>query len=316
MELLQLHYFRTVARLEHMTKAAQELRIAQPALSKTISRLEENVGVPLFDRQGRQIRLNMYGAAFLKKVETALTALEEGCREVADMAGLERGSIFIATPTLHRLSEPLSAFLALHPTVNFRITQASLEEMSRLMENGDVDFCFTAVPIDVPCIQRLPVLKEDVFLAVPPGHRFAAKRSIPLREVAHDPFVGYKEGYPFRKMNDEFCLQAGFKPNVVCEVDEPSAISSLVQAGLGVAFVGACKSDKKSPLIKLEIETPVCQRTYQLAWHQKRYLSKAAQLFRDFVVQYFADLQKESGTSSTLSDDGFSPAKNKRNPAV
>ena len=71
-ELLQLHYFLKVAKLEHMTKAAQELRIAQPALSKTIARLEEDLGVPLFDRKGRNIRLNSFGKVYLKKVEMAL----------------------------------------------------------------------------------------------------------------------------------------------------------------------------------------------------------------------------------------------------
>lgn len=92
MELLQLHYFQTVARMEHMTKAAKELRIAQPALSKTIARLEEDLGVPLFDRQSRQIKLNSFGKAFLKSVDTALSALEEGRREVSDLAGMERGA--------------------------------------------------------------------------------------------------------------------------------------------------------------------------------------------------------------------------------
>ncbi len=69
MELLQLKYFQTVARLEHMTKAAEELHIAQPSLSKTIARLEKDLGVPLFDRQGRQITLNSFGKVFLKRVE-------------------------------------------------------------------------------------------------------------------------------------------------------------------------------------------------------------------------------------------------------
>ena len=82
MELLQLHYFQTVARMEHMTKAAKELRIAQPALSKTIARLEEDLGVQLFDRQNRQIKLNSFRKAFLKSVDTALSALEEGKRGV------------------------------------------------------------------------------------------------------------------------------------------------------------------------------------------------------------------------------------------
>jgi DNA-binding transcriptional LysR family regulator len=290
MELLQLNYFRTVARLEHMTKAAEELRIAQPALSKTIARLEEDLGVPLFDRQGRQIRLNAFGKAFLKKTEMALTLLDEGRKELADLAGSERGIIYLATSTLNRLSEPLGAFISLYPEVNFRITQSSMEEMAHLIESGEIDFCFTAIPIDRPGIHELPVLHEEVFLAVPPAHRFAERRSIRLSEVGNEPFVGYKEGYPFRTMNDEFCKAAGITANVVCEVDEPAAIGNLVRAGLGVAFVGVCGSDPKSPLPVLHIEEPVCQRTFSLAWHDKRYLSKAALNFKDFLVQYFEQL--------------------------
>lgn len=294
MELLQLHYFRTVARLEHMTKAAQELRVAQPALSKTIARLEQDLGVPLFDRQGRQIRLNTFGKSFLGKVETALLALEEGRREVADLAGMERGSIYLATSTLDRLSEPLGAFLAQYPDVNFRITQASMKEMAQLIESGEVDFCFTPMPIRLPGVCELPVLNEEVFLAVPPGHRLANRRSIDLCEVANDPFIGYKQTFPFRTMNDQFCQKAGFLPNVVCEVDEPAAIGSLVRAGLGVAFVGACNTSAESRLIRLHIDQPVCQRTFQLIWREKTYLSRAACRFRDFVVQYFAGTQNKA----------------------
>ena len=100
MDLLQLHYFRTVARLQHMTMAAEVLNVAQPALSKTIARLERELGVPLFDRQGRRIRLNRYGEAFLDKVDRALNLLEQAKQEVADMAGAEKGTIHLATVTM------------------------------------------------------------------------------------------------------------------------------------------------------------------------------------------------------------------------
>lgn len=88
MDLLQLKYFQKVPRLEHMTKAAHELHIAQPALSMMIARLENDLGVPLFDRHGRQIRLNAYGKALLIKVEKALL----GRREITEMSGLEDGA--------------------------------------------------------------------------------------------------------------------------------------------------------------------------------------------------------------------------------
>src|SRR5438309_3725141 len=103
MDLLQLKYFQTVARLEHMTQAARQLEIAQPSLSQTIARLEEELGVPLFDRQGRQIRLNQFGRTFLRRVERIFAELEDGRRELADLAGLEQGRVSLSmfsTPLL------------------------------------------------------------------------------------------------------------------------------------------------------------------------------------------------------------------------
>jgi len=287
MELLQLQYFRTVAKMEHMTKAAERLHIAQPALSKTIARLEEDVGVPLFDRQGRQIRLNAFGRAFLNKVDAALALLEEGRKEVRELAGMEHGTIHLATSTLDRLSDALGDFVALYPDVHFRITQASMEEMERLIEAGEVDLCFTALPIDRPNIRAATVLTEEVYLAVPSGHRFVHRSSVKLRDLADDPFIGYKEGMPFQLMNDMFFREAGFVPNFVCRVDEPSAIASLVRAGLGVALVGNCGGPDTFPRV-LSIEAPNCRRNFQLAWSENRYLSMAARRFKDFIGSYFA----------------------------
>ncbi|AGN70517.1 LysR family transcriptional regulator [Paenibacillus caseinilyticus] len=297
MELLQLQYFRTVARMEHMTKAAQELRIAQPALSKTIARLEKDVGVPLFDRDGRQIRLNTYGRTFLDKVEAALTLLEEGQREVADLAGLEHGSIHLAASTLERLSEPLSGFLSLHPKVSLRITQAAMVEMAHQMEAGELDLCFTPLPMDGPDWGSVSVLKEEVYLAVPPGHRLAGRKSVRLSEAAEEPFIGYKEGYHFQKMNDGFFRAAGFMPHFVCRVDEPAAIAKLVGSGLGVALTGGC-GGPNAPIHLLSIDDPVCRREFQLVWHNKRYLSMAARKFRDYMVEYFAAEEAHLGPRS------------------
>ncbi|MXQ55761.1 LysR family transcriptional regulator [Shimazuella alba] len=289
MELLQLHYFRTVAQLEHMTKAAEELHIAQPALSQSISRLEKDLGVPLFDRKGRQIKLNSYGKIFLQKAETALKVLEEGQRELSDRAGMEYTSIYIVASAIDRLSGALKKFLSMHPKINFRITQASMDNMAQLIEDPEVDFCFTAVPIVRPGVFTIPVLKEEIFLGVPPGHRFANRSKISLSEAANEPFINYRKGYPFRIMNDTLCYEAGFSPNVVCEADDPGSIASLVRAGLGVAFVGSCKID--DDLTKLRINEPACHRIYELVWLKDRYLSLAARNFRDFLVAYFLELQ-------------------------
>lgn len=288
MELLQLRYFQTVARTEHMTKAAQELHIAQPALSKTISRLEADVGVPLFDRHGGRIRLNTFGKLYLDKVERALRLLEEGQKEINELAGLEHGSIHLATSTLDPLSEPLSRFLAEHPDVNFQISQAGTDEMMKMMELGEVDLCFTSMDMEQSEWSQATVLREDVYLAVPQGHRLAVRKSINLNELENEAFIGYKEEFIFQQMNDKFLKEAGITPRYVCRVDDPPAIASLVRAGLGVALFG-CLHVQDAKLKLLPIVQPECQRHYRIIWHEKRYLSLAARKFRDFVIQHFSD---------------------------
>ncbi|MGG3837626.1 LysR family transcriptional regulator [Paenibacillus thiaminolyticus] len=300
MEMLQLKYFLTVARLEHMTKAAQELHIAQPALSKTISRLEEDVGVPLFDRQGRQIRLNPFGKILQKKAQTALQMLEEARREIADLSGMEQGRIHLCLSNMEQLRDPLKMFLTRYPEVHFQIVQSAMADMEQLLESNEVDFFLTALPIQHPGIRQLPLLNEEVYLAVPPGHPLANRQSIDLIEAADEPFVGYKEGYPYRRMNDEFCRQAGFQPKVVCEVEDPASIAELVRAGFGIAFVGECRSSQELSLVKLRINQPACQRSFHIAWLEHRYLSKAALAFKDFLIQYFAGLGMSDSNSSRL----------------
>ncbi|MCM3625785.1 LysR family transcriptional regulator [Paenibacillus glycanilyticus] len=289
MELLQLQYFRTVAKYEHMTKAAEELRIAQPALSKTISRLEEDVGVPLFDRQNRQIRLNRFGKAFLQQVETALGALDEGRRELTDMLEAEQGTIRLATSTLNRLSSSISAFRKENPEILFRVVQippASSSDMISLLERGDVDLCFIAAPLNQPWIREQIVLKATVNLAVPITHRLAARDSISLAETENEAFIEYHAEHPFRHINDRYCEAAGISRNVICEVDEPSALWSLVQAGLGIAFVP--HNTNEDPNVKLlSIESPACEREFSIAWNEKRYLPRAAKQYMAFLGTYF-----------------------------
>ncbi|GIP19472.1 LysR family transcriptional regulator [Paenibacillus montaniterrae] len=292
MELLQLQYFRTTARLEHMTKAAEQLHIAQPALSKTISRLEEDLGVPLFDRANRQIRLNAFGKAFLSKVEAALSLLEEGQQEVTDMAGLERGTISIATNVLNRLTPAIVAFREQYPEVRFRINQIAPAETSTiadLLDQGSVDLGFGPMSLDKQGIQVLPVLQAEVFLAVPRGHRLEHESSIVLQQVAEDPFIEYKVGHPFREINDEISRKAGIQRTIVCEVEEPAALGSLVEAGLGVAFVPGCKGDEIPQFTRLHIEGTDNRRAFSVAWNETRYQSKAASAFQQFLVEYFAD---------------------------
>jgi DNA-binding transcriptional LysR family regulator len=290
MDLLQLRYFQVVARLENVTRAAKELHIAQPSLSKTIARLEESVGVPLFERQGRRIRLNQFGKTFLKRVERSLNELEEGQRELADLAGLERGSVTVGATTARLLPKLFRDYLAHHPDVKFKLFQVTkqLEIQERLM-NGEIDLCISSLPIDQLEIHCEPLIIEEIFLAVPPKHRFAGLKSIQLKEVADEPFIHSTTECGLREITNDFCQHAGFTPNIAFESATPEVICSLVKAGFGIAFIPEYwwEGNYTDSLVKLHIENPTCQRTIWLSWVKERYMSVAARDFSKFVIEWF-----------------------------
>ncbi|WP_152654535.1 LysR family transcriptional regulator [Oceanobacillus sp. CFH 90083] len=289
MELLQLKYFLTVARLEHMTRAAEELHIAQPALSRTIQRLEEDLGVPLFDRKPRQIRLNPYGKAFEAKAKAAIHLLEEGRREVEDLSGLKQGRLHLALMNMEQVKEPLQNFLSEYQDINIQIYQFSTEDFKNLKKTQEIDFHLTSLPIQLEGYSEIPLIREKLYLAVPHEHKYADRESIHLNDVSEEPFVGYKENSPLRMMNDELCRQAGFRPKMVCETEEPASIADLVRSGFGIAIVGGCKSGEELNLVKIPIEDPTGERIFRIAWQENRYLSKAAIAFREFIVNHFKE---------------------------
>ncbi|UOY92365.1 LysR family transcriptional regulator [Ectobacillus sp. JY-23] len=290
MELLQLEYFRTVARLEHMTKAAKELQIAQPSLSKTIARLEEDLGVPLFDRQNRHIRLNAYGKLFLARVNNVFNELQEGKREVLALTEHVQNTIVLAVSIPRVLPDLLGSFLQLHPNARFQQFLEGASSMEHLLTQAEIDFCISSVPMIGEDVIWEPLITEEIFLIVPPGHHLAKRERIRLDEVRNERFVSMNTGYGFRNLTDSFCSQAGFTPQIAFEGDEPGVIRDLVQQGLGVAFVPGISwvRDESSFPNRIRITHPTCQRTIGIGWSKRRYLSPVATEFRSFVTDYFA----------------------------
>ncbi|MGA5199502.1 LysR family transcriptional regulator, partial [Streptomyces exfoliatus] len=140
MDLLQLRYFQAVARYEHISRAAEELRVAQPSLSRTLGRLEAELGSPLFDRQGRRIRLNQYGAIFLRHVDRALRELDDGRRALRDARDTGLGRVSVASETLLTITHLLGSFRAAYPRADSRLFQSTAQEMGRQLRAGEVDF--------------------------------------------------------------------------------------------------------------------------------------------------------------------------------
>ena len=152
MDLLQLRYFQAVARHQHVSRAAAELHVAQPALSRAIARLETELGVPLFDRRGRRIRLNRFGAMFLARAGRALGELDQGQHELRDAAGLAQGTVAVAAETLRTLSGLVAGFLAGHPGVSFRLYQSPAPVMA-----ARIAVLVAALAVSALFVMRSPV---------------------------------------------------------------------------------------------------------------------------------------------------------------
>jgi DNA-binding transcriptional LysR family regulator len=163
--------------------------------------------------------------------------------------------------------------------------------MAQQLGKGDYDLCITSPPLQQTGVASVSLLTEDIYLAVPAWHRLAQRSSIRLQEVAEEPFIGLKPEYSLRRLTDGFCQQAGFRPQIAFESDEPSTIRGLIRAGLGIAFVPALSwrgAVEPTVVVEIPIAEPRCQRTIGLSWRSGRPLSRAAEEFREFAIRYFA----------------------------
>ncbi|WFA88333.1 LysR family transcriptional regulator [Paenibacillus amylolyticus] len=287
MELLQLKYFLTVARCEHVTEAAGKLHVTQSSLSKTIQRLEDDLGVPLFDRIGRKLRLNDFGRTFLQRTEKALFELEQGKREIADLSNPDQGTLQLAVTTASTLPGILREFRKNKPDIQFHVQMVSLENMSRLLHRGEVDFCLSSPPIEGDDIKCQILYDDPIVVAVPMGHRYADRSSIQLSELKDEWFVGVKQGYGVRDMVDSVCQSAGFLPKYVYEGDEPARLTALVEAEIGLAFIPSTARNPHERIKYLQVEEHQLVRKIALLSHKNRYISKAALEFRSVVMDYF-----------------------------
>lgn len=288
MELLQLKYFQLVARLQHMTKAARELNVSQPSLSITISRIEEELGAPLFIRKGRNIVLNEYGKTFYNHVDTILNELENAKQEIKDLVGTQNKQISIEATSASILTGILKEFMSANNGCSIRQSIGTMQEIESHLRTGELDFAITFPPISNQNIESILLIEEVLDLVVPITHRFANRKSIKLEEVSSDQFICMVKGTSFRELTDSLCHTAGFTPNVIFEGDF-QLMSELLLSGNGVSLVpkSFCKAYSNPLIAFLEIESPICRRTVSLSYLKNKHLSEFAKAFKQFVIDYY-----------------------------
>ncbi|MFF4195420.1 LysR family transcriptional regulator [Nonomuraea sp. NPDC001831] len=287
MDLNALRQFLVVARLEHLSAAAEELRVAQPSLSRTIARLESELGTPLFDRGGR-LRLNGAGTLFRGFVERALGELDAGRRAVAEAVGEGFGTVRLASETFLTLTGPLAAYKRAHPAAEIELHWAPADDMSRRLRAQEFDLCVASQPIHADGLEAAELLDEPVGLATALDHPLAGRTSVTIDDLADQPFVTARKGHWQRRLLDRLFAARGRTPRIVCEGDESSAIADLISTGLGIGLVPslARRSTTRAPLAWVDVDDPDCRRTLTLFWGADSHLSTAARLMRTTITSW------------------------------
>lgn len=291
MNLQQLGYFVAVARSRNFTRAAESCFVAQPALSQQIHKLEQELGLPVFERHRRGVGLTVAGAAFLAYAEQVLKLVDEGKQRVSDLKKVRHGSIaVVCLPTIatYWLPRIISEYRQAYPEVEVQIQ----ERVGCTLE----DFCNAIADIGIVQLDEEPDVRssklvqfermfvDELVLVLPKGHRLAmhppGSDPVPLREVAGEPFVLPKAACGMGRVIARAFAEAGFQPRVRLETSQVEAVCEMVSAGLGVGLMPGLAMHRPYPNISWRtVSKPVPKRTIAMARPANHTLSPAVDAF-------------------------------------
>ena len=300
MEIQQFRYFLTAARYENLTKAAEELHIAQPALSQSVKRLETELGVSLFDRKNHRIELNEQGKLLKKRLIPLMDSIDNLKDELWESVYSSEGTIYLNFLSASNLiTNCIISYRAQKPDVQFQVSQLEM------MENCDIHIeSRIAMSVTPPHPQELPegivrreYLREEIFLAVPPDSKFAKHKTIDLREVKEENFIRLGNGWQLRMICDDFCRRAGIRPQAVFESNSPESVRNLVAAGLGIGFwpEKAWGGPPGHGVVLIPIRYPICRRDLVVTMFEQAKDKPVVDEFMDYFCRYFEKETLESG---------------------
>ena len=288
MNLRQLYYFKTIAELEHYTRAAEALYVSQSSLSHAIRELENELHVELFTRQGRNIKLTKHGELFYPHVKKTIETLENGISQLQDYIDPNRGTV------------SLSAFSSLDPFVSDAIVQYlsatgrvdvrfqyehdGFHEIHQKLVRGEIDLAF-ATKIDDPRLDGVRIGTHRLVLLVPEKHPLAKRSTISLKELDGENFTTYDADSQLGVQIKEYLRQLDVKPNIVMEARQDIVIYGLVSSGHSVAITPLPLSGAPYNVTAVPISDDIPQRDLYLLWNKDRYMPPAAGYFRDFITR-------------------------------
>ena len=297
MELIQLRYFKEVANQENFTRAAETLHITQSALSKSIAKLESEVGIRLFERVGNRIVLNQFGRRFLKESGMVLARLEDSVRAVREMAGLEQGEVRIAISKEIFIDHLIKQFLMDFPDVAFHCYLVAPEQMRDALDEGTIDLAVTTERPEGTGILWQAMYLDQLEVILGFDHPLAGQKILHLEQLKDERFVITNSNYDMKNMIEKLCSFAGFEPKIMYEGTAMDMPMDFVASGDAIMItphsitVGVSRIMVDKPFvatIPLANDYPDLQKTVGVAFKEGHYQSLASQEFYNRMLEFYS----------------------------
>lgn len=291
MEIDQLRYFLGAAERGNFTRAAEDLQISQPALSRSIQKLEEELGQPVFERKTRSIVLTEAGTLLQSRAQQILSIIEDTKSEITDDG--ESGRIRVgAIPTIapYFLPEILKQFSQAFPSASLIVQENTTDQLLKSCTQGEIDLAILALPVPVKYLEVEELFEEELLLVLPLDHPLVEKPKINLADIAALPFVLLDEAHCLSDNIVSFCRQRSVQPVSVGRTSQLTMVQELVSLSHGISMIPkmARQRDQSDRRVYRSLSKPVPTRTLAIAWNPYRFQSKLIKAFRDFLHEQAA----------------------------
>jgi DNA-binding transcriptional LysR family regulator len=288
-DLNDLQAFRAVAELGNFRRAAEAVRISQPAFSRRIEKLEEALGVKLLERTTRRVSLTAIGREFDRKVRQLLDDVDNTLLAIRGVAATRMGEVTIAcvpSTVYYFLSEVISRYHERYPKIRVKVFDASANEVLAAVASGEADFGLNFIGSQEADIEFKPLLQERFVVACRRDHELARKRRVSWTELAKYDFISVSKTSGNRLLLDQALAHVPGRPQSIFETQHVTTTLGMVEAGLGVAAVPAlAMPDADHPLlVSVPLVDPIVTRNVGLIRRKSRSLSPTAQQLYEFLM--------------------------------
>lgn len=276
-ELIQLEHFVAAARAKNFTRAAAELNLSQSTLSRSIQKLEEQLGQPLFERKPRELALTDIGELLVERAKEILHLVEDTFSAISE-AGASGCVRIGAIPTIAPYFLPclLRSFASEHPEISVVVQEDTTEHLIKRCSHGEIDLAILALPVIAKYLEIEALFDEELLLVVPAGHTLASCETITAAALEEFPFVMLSEAHCLSENIASYCRQRSVQPVTVERISQLATVQELVALDHGVSIVPemAHRLDASPHRVYRSFSGEKPMRTIAMMWNPYRYQSK------------------------------------------